>query len=225
MKRIFFLAGLIAFFPMISMGVTNGDMIGLITTNSGKAYQNCRIFKIDPDGVFFAHSHGSAKILYVDMPDATRQQLGHDPVKAAEYSAEILAKQKKAREQQFELRKEVIKAQAFAQEVVRRSNEMQSSYPGNGYSPPLTDWVGTIPSFGWSASNNYPGEYAPGRSQNWSPVFNCNSNPNFQHDQYCRVPFHYDPRSKIDHHQYGLTAFNYDSRSNVRHSQYGYATV
>lgn len=142
-------------------------MIDLLATTSGKVYQNCRIFKIDPDGVLFAHSLGSAKVLYRDMSDTVRQQLGYDQTKAAEYAADLLTKQKKLKEQQFELRKEAIKAQAFAQEMAMRINDMQPVYNTPSYTPPLSEWVGTVPTIGWSAGGYYPYQPSFEHCMNW----------------------------------------------------------
>ncbi len=206
MKLRIFLAGLITITPMISEGATNGEMIGFVTTNSGKVYQNCRIFKLDPDGVFFAHSFGCAKVLYNDMPDAVKHQLGYDSVKAADYSAGIIAKQKKLKERQFELQKEAVKARAFAQEIAMQSGAMQPAYPQASYVPPLSEWVGTVSSGGWSTNNFYDGAYSNGRNANWSPINDC-------------LP--YNSRAKIDHRD--STAYHFESRPKSLHNQNGNA--
>lgn len=222
MKTRIFFAGLIAIAPIISMAATNGDTIGIITTNSGKVYQNCRIFKLDPDGVFFAHSLGSAKVLYNEMPESARQQLGFDPVKAADYAAETVAKQKKIREQQLELRKEVIKAQAFAQEIARQSNGMQQAYSDTGYVPPLSEWVGTVPTLGWSADNFYTGSYANGGYANWSLINDClpyNSLTKFDPHQNGLTAFCYNLRSKNQCDYHDSTAFHYESCRRLLHNQ------
>ena len=191
MKLKILLAGLIVFSPMISIAAIEGEMIDLITTASGKAYQHCRIFKIDPDGVFFAHSLGSAKILYRDMTESMKTKLGYDPIHAAEYAADALTKQKKQREQQYELRKEVIKAQAFAQEIARRINDSQPNYAATTYAPPLSEWVGTVPTIGWSAGGYYPFQNGFDHYSNWSPRYNCNSTERYRQGQFVNGSLHH----------------------------------
>ena len=75
-----------------------GQTVEIITTTTGKTFQHCRIFKVDPDGVMFFHQHGGAKILFTDMTADSRNELGYDPEKAASYEKEIAAKQSKQRE-------------------------------------------------------------------------------------------------------------------------------
>lgn len=191
MKLKILLAGLIVFSPMISIAAIEGEMIDLITTASGKAYQHCRIFKIDPDGVFFAHSLGSAKILYRDMTESMKTKLGYDSIHAAEYAADALTKQKKQREQQYELRKEVIKAQAFAQEIARRINDSQPNYAATTYAPPLSEWVGTVPTIGWSAGGYYPFQNGFDHYSNWSPRYNCNSTERYRQGQFVNGSLHH----------------------------------
>lgn len=184
MKFILPIAGLMALAPIISMAATEGAMIDLVSTNSGKVYQNCRIFKIDPDGVLFAHSLGSAKVLYRDLSDNVRRQLGYDQTKAADYAADLLAKQKKQREQQFELRKETIKAQAFAQEVAARMNDMQPAYNAPTFTPPLSEWVGTVPTIGWSTGGYYPYQPSFEHWQKWTPNYNRHVPNKYNQEQY-----------------------------------------
>ncbi len=218
MKLRMLIVGLATLTPMLSMAVTEGAMIDLVTTTSGKVYQNCRIFKIDPDGVLFAHSLGSAKILYRDMSDSVRQQLGYDSTKAAEYAADILAKQKKLRDQQFEIRKEVAKAQAFAQEMAMRMNDSQPYYSSTSFTPPLSEWVGTVPTIGWSTGGYYPYQQGFEHGLNWSPNYNRPITCKYNQGQYfnnrgqCGSGSMFVPGHRINHAFTGNTACNYNGR-------------
>ena len=205
--------------PIISAAAVSGDMVKIITTTSGKAYENCRIFKLDPDGVFFAHSLGSAKVLYNDMPDSVRRRLGYDPAKAAEYAADNLSKQRRQSEQQYELRKAAVKAQAYAQEIARQWTENQPAFPSTVYAAPLNEWVGTVPFGGWTSDSFYTNEYSLGHNANWSPVSDCSPyrsrskrdhvgtytyTSNFD---YRTQPGHYESRPRFQPNQYGANNF------------------
>ena len=105
-----------------------GQTVTTIVTKSGKTYQNCRIFKQDPDGVMFAHQHGAAKILYADMSSSMRDALGYDAEKAATYAKSLSERYAKERAREFEYRNLVMKAQ-IAQIEARAAEGRGEGYP------------------------------------------------------------------------------------------------
>ena len=138
-----------------TLNAFDGESIARITTKSGKTYNNCRIFKQDPDGVMFSHELGGAKILYSDMPDSIREKLGYDAAKAESYSNELKEKRKVEREQLFELRKEAIKAEAAASAAELKRLEVFGQAQSYGYET----WQ---PWLGWTSF--YPNNYQQGYS-------------------------------------------------------------
>ena len=60
-----------------------------ITTLWGQTFRRCEIVRVHPDGVFFTHSRGAAKILFTDLSASWRSRLGYDPAKAATYQIDI----------------------------------------------------------------------------------------------------------------------------------------
>jgi hypothetical protein len=67
-----------------------------IETAQGKIYQRCKIIKRDPDGVSFAHSKGTAKVLYSDLSESMRNALGYDARKEEVYEKEQAQARKEA---------------------------------------------------------------------------------------------------------------------------------
>jgi hypothetical protein len=68
--------------------------VAVIETIHGKTYQRCKIVQRDAEGVAFTHRKGTARVLFSDLPEATRTELG--------YSAKAAADLQKAREQERE---------------------------------------------------------------------------------------------------------------------------
>jgi outer membrane murein-binding lipoprotein Lpp len=64
--------------------------VGTITTLDGKTYTNCKILKVDQDGVTFSHDDGITKILFALMSPATQKLFDYSPQKAvAQTDAQI----------------------------------------------------------------------------------------------------------------------------------------
>ncbi len=61
------------------------DRITIVTT-SGTEYLNCRITRVEPDGISIMHSRGIAKIPFAELPEQFRDQYGYNPEQAAQYS-------------------------------------------------------------------------------------------------------------------------------------------
>lgn len=107
------LALVLALCPLRSQA-DEGQSFDFIKTKSGKVYSHCRVFKTDPDGVMFVHQHGAAKILFAEMPEETRQMLGYDAKREADYEKARAEQKQKDREALWKYRTEVGKAQAAA---------------------------------------------------------------------------------------------------------------
>ncbi len=102
---------------------------GTITTLRGKTYRDCHIAQIHPDGISFTHREGAAKILFTDLPRATRDQYGYDPKKASAYSKKITEQRKvaeKNRQERDARMAEAISAAQFANQV--RNSQIQAQY-------------------------------------------------------------------------------------------------
>jgi hypothetical protein len=54
-----------------------------ITTRAGKSFYECKVTRVDADGIAFTHRDGVVKIAFKDLPESLRQQFRHDPKKAA----------------------------------------------------------------------------------------------------------------------------------------------
>lgn len=87
-----------------------------IETAQGKIYQHCKILKRDPDGVSFAHSKGTAKVLFTDLTESQRHALGYDAAKADAYEKERVEARKEAekarRAREMKIAEAMIAAQA-----------------------------------------------------------------------------------------------------------------
>jgi hypothetical protein len=92
----------------------SGSSFAFIKTNTGKVYTNCRVFKADPDGVIIAHQDGGAKLLFSDLTEESRDLLGYDAQKEASYEKQRAEAKAKEREELWNYRRELAKAQAAA---------------------------------------------------------------------------------------------------------------
>ncbi len=72
-------------------------------TLKGKSYTDCKVLKVDPDGLFFRHSRGMAKLSFADLPEDVRDRFDYDSDKADQFIKKhraVMAKVAKQREQQ-----------------------------------------------------------------------------------------------------------------------------
>ncbi len=76
-------------FFALMLTVIQAAPITEITTLRGQTFRRCEIVRVHPDGVFFTHSRGVAKILFTDLSASWRSSTGYDPAKAAAYQIEI----------------------------------------------------------------------------------------------------------------------------------------
>jgi hypothetical protein len=56
-----------------------GSDLGNITSVSGDTFVNCKLLKVEPDGVTFSHAAGIRKLLFTDMSPDAQKRFGHDP--------------------------------------------------------------------------------------------------------------------------------------------------
>lgn len=81
--------------------LSGAETIPEITTLQGRAFRQCEIVRVHPDGVSFRHATGAARILFSDLSPQWRDRLGYDPEKAAAHRLE----QKELAEKREEARK------------------------------------------------------------------------------------------------------------------------
>lgn len=146
MKTSLFLAAALLLSAYTALQAAEGASLSFIKTKSGKVYTNCRVFKMDPDGVIISHQSGGAKLLFADLPDDMKAQLGYDAAKEAKYEADRAEAKRKEREELWAYRRELAKAQAAAytaeaqrqQVVAIQSMALAGGYGGWGWD---TGWA------------------------------------------------------------------------------------
>ncbi len=142
-----------------------------IETAQGKAYQQCRIMKREPDGISFTHSKGVAKVLFADLSESMRNALGYDAKKAEAYEKERAEARKEAeqarRTRETKLAEAMIAAQAryAAQQPIIL---MQQPY-GGGYMTSLAPVLG-LGGIGYPSAHYGPGFHGHGvqQSRGWT---------------------------------------------------------
>jgi hypothetical protein len=65
-----------------SAAASNSNNLGTITTLDGRTFQNCKVLKVEADGVTFSHDDGITKVLFPLLPPAIQKQFDYDPQKA-----------------------------------------------------------------------------------------------------------------------------------------------
>ena len=60
-----------------------------ITTESGITYQDCKITRVEPNGISVSHAKGIAKIPFTDLPEEFRTRYNYSPTNAAAYTRSI----------------------------------------------------------------------------------------------------------------------------------------
>jgi outer membrane murein-binding lipoprotein Lpp len=58
--------------------------LGTIKTLDGKTYTNCKVLKVEQDGVTFSHDDGITKILFPLLPPEVQKMFDYDPEKAVQ---------------------------------------------------------------------------------------------------------------------------------------------
>lgn len=168
----------------IQMGLTVAAMADApttIETVQGKTYQRCKIIKRDPDGVSFAHSRGTAKVLYSDLSESMRNALGYDARKEEAYAREQAEARKEAAQARRVRETKIAEAMIAAQAKYAAQRPVVCVQQGNGgYMQGLAPilGLGQIAAYGGGAyGGGYYGHgYGHGhghgfpRTRGWSPT-------------------------------------------------------
>lgn len=110
-----------------------------IHTLHGKTYLDCKIVQRDADGVAFTHRKGTARVLFKDLPESTRAELGYNAQAAAALDKQRQDARKEKMEQQeaqekrrVELRRALVLAEIkrAAQQPVILFAQSASPFPG-----------------------------------------------------------------------------------------------
>jgi len=51
--------------------------LGTIVTLDGRAYQQCQLLKVEPDGITFSHAEGITKVMFRFLPLELQKRFGH----------------------------------------------------------------------------------------------------------------------------------------------------
>ncbi|MEZ5385781.1 MAG: hypothetical protein R3F13_09720 [Prosthecobacter sp.] len=145
----------------------------VIHTLRGKSYQQCRIMQRDADGVAFSHRKGIARVLFSDLPESLRVELGYNAGAAADLQRKRdLARKEKAeqeqkqRERAAELRHETRLAEI--KRLAQRPLVVMQSPSGAYFSGPVPA-VGFAAS-GWGGGYFHPQHWPASRGGAWSNV-------------------------------------------------------
>lgn len=146
-----------------------------LTTVSGKTYRQCRIIKIETDGVMFRHASGAGKVLFKDMTKNWRDHFGFDPVKARAQEEKVATERKKAREIALQRAHEAAKArqEAFERQMEAQAlANFQNALAQNNASYLTNGWVaisGGLPTSGIGPAVDGRGYYQAGRGYHSYP--------------------------------------------------------
>lgn len=149
--------------------------VAVIQTIHGKSYRQCKIVQRDPDGVAFTHQKGTARVLFSDLPEAMRAELGYNAkAEAALEQSRTQAKAAKAEADRLrqKQRAELLHAARLA-EIKRLSQQQQSII----VMQQAAAFGGPVPAVGFAApgwGGGYFGGHhfkpAPPRRQGWDNV-------------------------------------------------------
>ena len=109
------LSALILLTPALAAAAPSLEM-AVIETIHGRVYQQCKIVQRDAEGVAFTHQKGTARVLFSDLPETTRIELG--------YSAKAAADLQKARENKREEKEKEIQLKAERAAELRHAARM-----------------------------------------------------------------------------------------------------
>jgi hypothetical protein len=104
-----------------------------LKTLTGTTYENCRVLKVDPDGLLFAHSNGAAKIPFSNLGEEWRTKFNFSAEKAEAFVTE-----------HFEAERKAAEAQALRRAEQRRARENDRVYASQQLHPRRgdSDWSG-----------------------------------------------------------------------------------
>jgi hypothetical protein len=113
-----------AFFCGALCSTVRAEVIDL-TTVTGKTYKQCRVVKLDPDGVLFRHSNGAGKVLFKDLIKPLRDHFGFDPSKLKAHEEKVQADKAKERKIAEERARELMKQR---QEAIEQALDRQALF-------------------------------------------------------------------------------------------------
>jgi len=145
-----------------------------LTTVTGKAYHQCRVVKIEPDGVSFRHANGAGKVLFTDLTKPLRDHFGYDPVKARAHEEKLLAEKKQARAAALEKAKADWQARVSLIEkmVEQETQQLLRAALIQGQTSRGGDWItlsGSTPLYPIGAAVDGSGYYRAGHRETWMP--------------------------------------------------------
>ncbi|MBL9178474.1 MAG: hypothetical protein JNM65_10445 [Verrucomicrobiaceae bacterium] len=143
-----FLAALILLAPASAMCAPVLEL-AVIETVHGKVYRQCKIVRRDADGVAFTHQKGTARVLFSDLPEATRAELGYSPKAAAELqkTREHERTEREKQRQQKAARAVELRHAARLAEIKRLAQAPQVIV----VQPPAGYYSGPVPAVGFAA--------------------------------------------------------------------------
>ena len=64
--------------PLVAIALAGGAAaLDTVQTIEGETYEQCKVLKVEEEGVIVKHTRGIAKIPFYELDDTTRKQLGH----------------------------------------------------------------------------------------------------------------------------------------------------
>jgi len=100
-------------------------------TLDGTVYRDCVVSKVDPDGISIVFTNGNlggAKLKFSNVGEDLRKQYGYEPVKAAEFEKEELArKERDAATEREALRLALLRRPATGTNNLASTNSMTNS--------------------------------------------------------------------------------------------------
>ena len=119
---------------------------GTITTLDGRAFHECKIMRVYPNGVSFSHRDGVSKITFADLPENLRREFRYDPKAEAEYQKEQAAvrktEQERRRQQEIVMQEQLMEARMSEASYLASAKRLATSSTSSvGYQTP--SWVGT----------------------------------------------------------------------------------
>lgn len=73
-----------------------GNALGDIATTDGKTYQNCKLLKVDTDGIIISHADGILKLSYIILPGTLKSRFGASGAMITPEQAQALDQQRQA---------------------------------------------------------------------------------------------------------------------------------
>lgn len=149
------------------------ELLELITV-TGKTYHQCRVVKIEPDGVSFRHASGAGKVLFKDLTKPLRDHFGFDPVKARAHEEKLRAEKKQTRAAAEEKARVEWQARVVVIERMMEQETQQLLRAALNQSQGMRggDWItlsGSSPLFPMGVTLDGSDYYRAGHREAWSP--------------------------------------------------------